>query len=177
MATRESIKENFIVDINSVLTNYDANITTEYPNSREDYPAIVYSYADREVPMNNRSAPIQTEVLDNNNVLETYATIMEGVFSIEIVDDDERRKESIYGDVRGYFEEYAHPIRDESELHEDVYRVTVSDSTPTNFEDRTPRGRGDAMDISVFHTRTQTQELDPMETINQSTDDTNRTIK
>jgi hypothetical protein len=176
MATRKAIKEDFIASINAVLDTYDAHITTEYPNSEEAYPAVVYSYSDREVPMNNRSAPTNTEQLEDGTVLETYSTVMEGVFSIEIVDSDELRREDVYGAIREHFESFAHPINDESEVNADAYRITVSDSTPTNFEDRTPRGRGDAMDISVFHTRQQTQKLDPMDTINQTTDE-QRTIE
>jgi hypothetical protein len=176
MATRKEIKEAFVAEMNALLSSFDTEITTEYPNSEEQYPAVVYSYADRERPMNNNTAPSDKEVLNDGTVVETYSDTIEGVFSTEIVDSDELRKEDIYEAVRSSFEEYEWPIADESDFHADAYRITVGDSTPSSFEDRTPRGSGDAIDISVFHTRTKTKTSDPIEEIEQDADGEIRTI-
>lgn len=176
MATRKAIKEAFVAEMNAILSQFSIQITTEHPNSREEYPAVVYSYADREVPMNNKSAPTKREVLSDGTIKETYSNVMEGVFSTEIVDSDDLRKEDIYNAVREGFEAYEHPLKDSQTLNTDAHRVMVDDSSATSFEDRTPRGRGDVLDISIFHTRHQTQTLDPIDTIEQDTEGEIRTI-
>jgi len=80
------------------------------------------------------------------------------------------RKEDIYEAVRTYFEEFTLPVRDESNIHNDVHRVEVLDVNSQDDEDREPIVRGDSLTVNLGFERIYDRDVEDIEGVQQSFD-------
>jgi len=137
------------------------HITQESPNTAETFPTIAHTYRTRTDPMNRGVAPTDAEVDEVGERSYTYAETREIQFTVTVVSDSDMEKEDVYEALKGHFTAYQKNIKDNSELHDDVYRVDVADSNPNNMTDRTPRGYDDSLTISLFCERYYEESVNP----------------
>lgn len=174
MATRRDIREAFYSDLEEAVDGLVAaeNIGQEYPNEDEEMPAVVHRDNYRDVPMNTKTGIADT-VEDEDGVQEAlYSSLREARFSLLVVSDDEQEKEDIYEALVGYFEDYEYPVKDASDLHEDVNTIRVQDSNSEDTENRDPPARGDRLSVNVQFERFRTLDVDPIKEVEQNVDDT-----
>lgn len=174
MATRRDIREAFYSDLEEAVDGLVAeeNIGQEYPNEDEEMPAVVHRDNYRDVPMNTKTGIADT-VEDEDGVQEVlYSSLREARFSLLVVSDDEQEKEDIYEALVGYFEDYEYPVKDASDLHEDVNTIRVQDSNSEDTENRDPPARGDRLSVDVQFERFRTLDVDPIKEVEQNVGDT-----
>jgi hypothetical protein len=171
MATREDIRENVYSELSTAVGGLvpDAHVGQEYPESTEDYPTVVHTDDYRRVPMNTNTGPSYVDY-SGSTVTYTYSLLMEAQFTVLIASQKELEKEQIYRAVRTHFERFETPARDVSDIHADVYRVEVLDSSSRDDEDVQPIARGDSLTLSVRYERLVEREEDAVESIEQSID-------
>lgn len=163
MATRRQVREAFYGELESAANGLvpAGQITQEYPNSEEDFPAIVHNDSYRSVPMNNGTGPAEVTTDSDGEQTYHYVDLMQAQFSLLVVSQDEQEKEDIYEAVRAYFEAYTHPTKDESTIQEDVHRVEVNDATSDDTTERDPPARGDRLSINVGYKRFTDRDVTP----------------
>jgi len=173
MATRKDIRESFYAELETAADSLVAagNISQQYPESEENLPAIVHDDAYRHVPMNNDSAPTDVTYNDDGSVdMYHYSVTMQAQFTVLILSDSEMEKEDIYEAVRTYFEEFTLPVRDESNIHNDVHRVEVLDVNSQDDEDREPIVRGDSLTVNLGFERIYDRDVEDIEDVQQGID-------
>jgi hypothetical protein len=116
--------------------------------------------------MNNNTGPKRV-VKDGDGNADTieYSITMEVQFSVLMMATTEIEKESIYNAVRTHFEPYTLPIKDESNIQEDVHRVEVLDSNSQDDEDREPTARGDSLSINLGYERIVSEDVDSIDSV------------
>lgn len=171
MATRRQVREAFYAELESAASTLAADdIGQEYPNSEEDLPRIVHNDAYRKVPWNQNGAPKSVTENDDGTYDVNYVTMMQAVFQVLIVSDDEQEKEDIYEDVRSYFERFEHPRWDESSIQTDVHDVSVEGSDSQDSQSRDPPARGDLLTIRLGYERLYATTVESISQITQELD-------
>lgn len=168
MATRKDIRTAFYDELETAASGVvdPSSITSEYPKADENLPAIVHGDAYRRIPMNNNTGPKRVvEDSDGDADAIEYSITMEVQFSVLMMATTEIEKESIYNAVRTHFEPYTLPIKDESEIQEDVHRVEVLDSNSQDDEDREPTARGDSLTINLGYERIVSKNVDSIDAV------------
>jgi hypothetical protein len=168
MASRRDIREAFVTELEN--STSVTNVTVQNPNNIESLPAISYTDDYREVPMNTKSSPTDITYLDADTARVFYTTLMNAQFTTTIVSDDEQQKEDIYENLRTHFEKYTHPVADVSDIQSDLYRLTVTDSTSSDFDGRSPRAYGDVLQIGFYYQRHYSIDLPRTDSVVQNID-------
>jgi hypothetical protein len=159
MATRRQVREAFYSELETAASPHlsPGDIRQEDPNAAELLPTIVHNDAYRPNPMHTGSAPVSVTTDASGNIDSiTFGRVMEAVFGLLIRAEDEQTKENIYESVRSHFEKYTYPIKEESSIQTDVHSVSVGESVSDDNEERSPRSRGDRLQVSLGYERLET---------------------
>lgn len=172
MVTRRTVRETFYTALEDAADGLvsASDISQERPESDEKLPCIVHNDNYRPVPMNRGNAP--TDVIRDESgavVGEVYTTIIEAQFDVTVLSDDESEKEDIYEAVRSYFEPFTH-YKSARSLQSDVFRIEVDDSSSNDLTDRNPIGRGDTLAVRLQFERHYTDDVTPVDTVDQTVD-------
>lgn len=178
MATRQDIRENVYSELETAIDGLvdPQQVTQESSDATEVLPTLVHNDAYRLIPMNTNTGPSDTITSGNEVTAYVYTRLIEAQFTCTVRSEDELEKESIYEALRQHFEEYTLPVADEKDIHADVYRVEVTDSTSDDDTEREPIARGDSLTVSVFFKRYYERPVDAVDTIEQSLDTDNDSI-
>lgn len=160
MAERRAIREAVYGELEASIADVSvvdaSDISQQLPERREDFPAIIHTDRYRSVPMNDASDGPHSVVRDATGHVEalSFESVMEAVFDVTVLHDDEQAKEDIYEALRRHFERYEYGFWDVSDIHDDAYSMDVRDSVSVDDSDREPVVRGDRIDIYLGFTRT-----------------------
>ena len=160
MATRKDIRVAFYDELETAAPSA-ANITQESPNTVETFPTVTHTYRTRADPINRGTAPTSVTRDTAGDQSYTYSETREIQFTVTVVSDSDMEKEDVYETIKGYFGGYEKNIKDITDIHSDIYRVDVANSSPNNMADRTPRVYGDSLTISLFFERYYEEDVDP----------------
>jgi len=153
MATRETIRVAFYDELETAVDGLvnAGNISQQYPESEEQLPALVHTDAYRQVPMNNNTGV--KEVINGTPVIYQYAVVKEAQFTVTVAAQSESVKEAIYEALETHFESYTLPLKDVSQLHDDVVNVRIDDVSSTDDDNSEPVTRQDELSIIVRYER------------------------
>ena len=172
MATRRDVREAFYASLESATTLSGGDIGQEYPNTEEDLPRIVHddNYRDAQPNWNSNGAP--SEIVDNGDGTYDvkYPSMMQAVFTVLVLSDDEQEKEDIYEDLRSYFEKFEHPRWSPSTIQADVHDVDVSSANSQDSQSRDPPARGDNLTITLGFIRYYVQTVEDITEVQQDID-------
>jgi len=127
-------------------------VQNEYPDD-EDLPAVIHSDAYRQVPMNNKTGAKSVSTENTEERRHIYSMVKEGQFTLTVAAQALGVKESIYHALESHFESYTFPIRNVSDIHEDVNRVEFADVNSTDDEDSSPVTVQDTLTVRVEYER------------------------
>lgn len=173
LATREEVRTAFYAELESAADGVvdPSSITGQYPETDEQLPAIVHNDGYRNVPMNNNTGPKDVVYDDNGDAdIVKYSILMQAQFNVLIMATSEIERESIYHAIRTHFEPYTLPIKDESDIQDDVHRVEVLDSNSQDDEERKPSVHGDSLSINLGYERIVSRDVDSIDSITIETD-------
>jgi len=155
MATRRTIRELFYEQLETAVGNYTDVITQEFPEKKEQLPAVVHT--DNYVRENlNRASAGSTAILRDNSgtaLSERFTTVETAIFTVLVADTDEQAREDAYENIVTYYKKYETGGYDASTLHEDVAWVRVDDASSLDVEDREPMMRADQFDVRLTFER------------------------
>lgn len=157
MATRRNIKEAFYTELVTAVTGLvDANdVTLTQFDRSTTLPRVVYTDLYRHLPINGASGSPHKVNRDMNDVVtsEEFHEYEEAVFTITVKDSDENSLEPIYEAIHSYFGKYQFQPWDESEIHEDVFRVRIRDVRTTDDASSENTTRGDTLEVHIAFIR------------------------
>lgn len=174
MATRRDVREAFYSELESATSSHlsASDIGQEFPNSEEDLPKIVHNdnYRDAQARWNSKSAPVGVDSNADGTYDVKFVEMMQAVFDVLIISDDEQEKEDIYEAVRSHFGKFEHPKWSPSTIQEDIHDVNVGDSNSQDSQGRDPVARGDEIKIQLGFKRYYVQTVEDISQIDQTVD-------
>lgn len=177
MATRQDIRETFYTELKSALNVgtgselvAEDDIGVQYPKTLEDLPAVVYTDHYQKVPWNGIGAAHRTDYTNGVADREVWYEVMEAQFVVNIADKTETAKEAVYEAIRSHFQKYTFSQWDSRDLHPDLKRIVVQESTSVDESDPEETVYSDS--LSIYFTFVREYELtgDNIEQINLNTD-------
>jgi len=142
------------------------NISQEYPEQTENFPALVHDDAYRQVPMNIHTGVKNVSTDESGEDTYHYSMVKEGQFTLTIAAQSESVKEQAYDALQEHFETYT-LFKDVSEIHPDINRVTLSDVSSDDDDDSEPVTRQDTLSLNVEYERIYDLDVTAVETIEQ----------
>lgn len=132
------------------------NVGSQFPQTREDVPAVVYRDSYRPLPINGASASPHEVVRDGDGdvVAEVHREYVEAQFTFSVRAGNDETAETVYEAVHRHFHSYTfRDVRDVKGLHEDFFHIRV---TETNYADDSEANvpmLGDTVQLNVHFYR------------------------
>lgn len=183
MATRAEIRDAITAEMESVSGTYaitDADgavldtfeLSAEHiglrdPEYTETLPAVVYHDNYRPVEYNGVGrAPQKVHKDTDGNVIEEESReYMEAQYLIDVRGSNESQKEPIYEAIRTRFARYNFEPYSVKDVHDDVQRIEVRDSTTTDTGDTEDVIRGEQLEVRIRFYRDYRYNTDNIETV------------
>jgi len=167
MVSREDLR---IAVYNELETAVDGlvdadNVSQQYPETEEQLPAVVHDDAYRQIPMNIHTGVKNVSTDNSGENIYHYSMLKEAQFSLTVAARTETEKEDVYHALQEYFEAYTFPIKSASDIHEDVNRVTLSDTNSNDDDNSEPVTRQDTLSLNIEYERIYDLDVTPAEAV------------
>ena len=175
MATREEIKEIVFEQIESATDGSvpEGHVSMEFPQDRDELPAVVYQDDYRPLLINGASASPSHVKYDGDDFVEyeEHREHIEGIFTISIRATNDDDAEEIYEQVHSAFGQYNfRDVADVKDLHEHIHKIEVQDVKDASDGESNVPARGDSLQVFVRFWRDYRVEDENIEEINQDSD-------
>lgn len=166
MVSRYDVRVAVYNEIESVVSGTvpSDNVTTEMPDSPEDYPAITHQVSFEQLDYNRGSAAAVKETRDSSGHVqsETYTQPIRAVFTVTVSATDDATHEQVHETLKDHFNEYSTLSEAASDVHPDIDGIDVGDSTPVHAPERSEPVYAKEFDIIVDFQKFNVKNLNPI---------------
>lgn len=159
MATRQTIKETFLAEVETAVSAHLASSKVVLESSESDVslPKVAYSAFPYPVSYNDGSDSKPSEYVYNNSgekIDEIYYDYRGERFDVRVEATAQTELEAIYEDVKSHFERYNQWL-DSEDFHADCHVLDVDDTNAGTDGNTEPTSRHDRLTIRVeYKTKT-----------------------